>query len=354
MRNKILTLVLSIAVITSFVIVGCAREAAPPEEGAPPEEKQYLMKFGCDHMPGYPTHIAMKEMKRIIEDQTDGNVRVEIYMAQTLGSSREMVEGLQLGSLEACAIALPTYVGFDANLGIMDLPFLFSSPERGYEITAGEMGEELLAGLPAKGIIGAAWWSNGFKHFCQNFPVKEPDDFIGKTIRISPNPLLAAQFEAMGANAVTVDYYELYAALQEGVVEGQEQNLMSMVAMKFYEVTDFISLSHHGWISYIVSFGRDWFEQLPQKYQGILLESARAVALSEFANVDAREEGWIMEMRNYGVEISEPFTEDQKRPFKEVMRPALYKELKRMVDEDALERLEILKEEGAKEATIRF
>jgi len=245
---------------------------------------------------------------------------------------------MQLGIIQGVALPSSNFAGFDMRISIPDLPFLFSSPEKCHEILDGKIGNELLDVLKNHKMIGAAWWESGFKCFTANFPIRHPDDFIGEKIRVMPSPILLAQFEAYGANAIPIDFHELYNALQQGVVDGEENPITTIYNMKFYEVQDYITLSNHGFLGYIVAFSKDWIEKLPEEYQNIILNAAREVAPTQRAEVaKLAEEKYLPEIIAFGAKIIE-LTEDQREAFKDKAAP-VYEVMNDMLDEDGKELL---------------
>jgi len=300
--------------------------------------EQYVLKFGHDYMPDSPHNRAALEFKEIVEKRTDGNIKVEVYPAQQLGKGREMIEGMQLGIVQGVALPSSNFAGFDMRISIPDLPFLFSSPEKCHDILDGDIGSELLDVLKNHKMVGAAWWESGFKCFTANFPIRHPDDFIGEKIRVMPSPILLAQFEAYGASGIPIDFHELYNALQQGVVDGEENPITTIYNMKFYEVQDYITLSNHGFLGYIVAFSKDWMDKLPEEYQNIILNAAREVAPMQRAEVaKLAEEKYLPEIIAFGTKIIE-LTEDQRGAFQDKATP-VYEVMKDMLDEDGKELL---------------
>jgi len=303
------------------------------------DAKQYVLKFGHDYMPDSPHDHAALKFKEIVEEKTDGNIKVEVYPAQQLGKGREMIEGMQLGIVQGVALPSSNFAGFDMRISIPDLPFLFSSPEKCHEILDGEIGSELLEVLKEHNMVGAAWWESGFKCFTANFPITHPDNFIGEKIRVMPSPILLAQFEAYGASALPIDFHELYNALQQGVVDGEENPIATIYNMKFYEVQDYITLSNHGFLGYIVAFSKNWIEQLPEEYQNIIFNAAREVAPIQRAEVAKLvEEKYLPEIIASGTKIIE-LTEDQRAAFEDKAAP-VYKVMNDMLNEDGRKLLE--------------
>lgn len=339
--TKLMTVGLLITLVGLFSI-GCGGKqadegSAPPSGGGDSQPtKQYVLKFGHDQMVDTPHHNGAIKFKEIVEERTDGNVKVELYPAQQLGTGREMIEGLQLGTIEGVALPSSNYSGFDMTLTIPDLPFLYNTREKFHEVIDGPLGDELLARMDRHEFVGAAWWESGFKCFTGNFSIQEPDDFKGRKIRVIGNPLYIAQYEALGASAIPVDFAELYNALQQNVVEGQENPLSTIVNMRFHEVQDYITLSDHGWLSYIVSFSKSWMDSLPQEYQDIVVNAAKEVAPSERAEIaQLEQERYLPECIDRGVTILE-LTDEQRQAFIDKMGP-VYIAMEEMLDEEGRE-----------------
>ena len=310
--SKLLIVLVGLVLVSLIVVSACA----------PAPAKQYVMKLASDHSPGLPTETALNKMKEIIEAGTGGNIKVEVYM-QSLGTGREVLEGLQLGTIEGAAVVGAANVPFNPAIGILDLPFMFSSPERAYELVEGKLGDELLDTFEGTGMIGGAIWAGGgFKHFTGNFPIHSPADFAGKRIRVTPNPLLAKQYESLGANPVPIDFMELYNALQEGVVDGEENGLIAIHSMKFYEVQKYIALSSHGWNSYIVTFSEKFMDQLSGKYQDIIMDSAKEVAALNRSEMEKLEYGvWMQNILDAGTSEVYELTAAEKQAFVAKMGP---------------------------------
>lgn len=295
--------------------------------------EQYVLKFGHDYIVDSPCNHAALKFKEIVEEKTGGNVKVEIYPAMQLGSGREMIEGMQLGIVQGVALPSSNFSGFDMRISIPDLPFLFSSTEQCHEVLDGDIGSELLDVLKNHNMIGAAWWESGFKCFTANFPITHPDDYIGKKIRVMPSPILVAQFEAYGASGIPIDFSELYNALQQGVVDGQENPLVAIYNMKFYEVQDYVTISNHGFLGYIVAFSKDWMEKLPEEYQNIILNAAQEVTPMQRAEVaKLSEEKYLPAVIAYGAKIIE-LTEEQRAAFEAKAQP-VYEVMNGMLEED--------------------
>lgn len=314
--------------------------------GSSDSSEIYVMKLGHDQMEDTPHHKGALRFKELVEERTDGKVQVQIFPAQQLGTSRESIEGLQLGTVEAVVLPVSAFSGFDMPTGIVDLPFLFSSPEAGYEILDGPIGDKILSRLSRIGITGAAFWTSGTKQFTTSFPVSLPSDFKGTKIRVMASPALIAQYEAMGASAVPIDFNELYNALQQKAVDGEENPLSTIVNMRFYEVQKYITLSNHGMLGYIFAFNSNWLRTLPEEYQKILVETAKEVAPYEREMIAQLEtEKYLPTIIDYGCTVTE-LTSEERKVFEEVTAPA-YEVYAALLDDEGKELLKELRDAAA-------
>lgn len=320
--RKVKWIFITLLFLFSLVLmIGCGSGTGTSDGPAKSDDQVYTMKLGHDQMEDTPHHVAAIKFKEMVEAETDGKVVVNIFPAQQLGSAREMNEGLQLGTVEAVCLPTATFSSFDLAIGITDLPMVFPSPEVAYKVLDGPVGEKLLKRLEQSGIVGAAYWSAGFKQFTGNFPIYGPDDYKGKKIRVMSHPVLIAQYEAMGANAIPIDFHELYNALQQGAVDGQENPLATIVNMKFYEVQDYIAMSNHGFNGYIFAFSKKWFDTLPSEYQDIITDAAKEIAPFERAELHRLEaEKYLPVIKDFGTTIIE-LTDEQRKAFEDVTRP---------------------------------
>ena len=209
--KKILALLLACIMLTA-VLTGCGNKSASTETAAQPATAEqtdatasdgatYTLKLAHDANTTSAYQLSALELKRMIEEKSDGRIKVEVYPAQQLGSAQEMIEGMQMGTIEATLLPTAKFGGFDQTMNILDMPFLFPDEDTLYEIMNGELGEQVMAGLPDIGIRGCAFYGNGFKAITNNIhPIESPDDLKGLKIRTMEAPLIMSTYSAWGAN----------------------------------------------------------------------------------------------------------------------------------------------------------
>ncbi len=280
-----------------------------------------VLKMHHDLPDSSAQHLGALRFEELVESRTEGAIDVEIYPNNALGDDVEAAQQMQFGAIHAAPIPTAKLSNFNPSLQLIDLPFLFPSPEITHAFLDGPVGEELLAALEPAGFVGAAFWESGFKQFTCNHQVEAPGDFDGHKVRVMESPLLIAQFEAMGATAIPIAFTEVYTALQQGVVECQENPIVSINKMKFYEVQDYMMLSNHGYLGTAFIFSKVWFDGLDSATQQILLQAAREAGQYQRQKSAELQGGYLDEIRRAGTTEIVEFTPQQQALFAEVMKP---------------------------------
>jgi len=264
---------------------------------------KWNMKFGHDMPEDSAQHVAALKYADLVKERTKGQVEIKVFPAQQLGTDPEMVQQAQMGTLEIVLPPTAKISGFAAQLQLADLPFLFPSKEICYQVLDGPVGDKVLALLDAKGLKGVSFWESGFKQITANKAIRKPEDFAGMKVRVMESPLLIAQYKQVKANPVPIDFAETYNALQQGVVDAQENPLVSIVNMKFYEVQKYTMLSNHGFLGYAFLFSKKVYEGLPADIQKIMRDTARELASFERQDTARREAGYIERIKKGGSQI---------------------------------------------------
>lgn len=280
----------------------------------PTETKTIHLRLGHNTPETTALHQAAVRFAKAIEAESHGQLKIDIFPAQQLGSDHKMIEMTRNGELDI--LLVPT-----AKLSIpipamqyVDLPFLFPSREDAYQLLDGEPGRLLLEKLNRIGLLGVTFWENGFKHFTGNQFYTEPDDFIDKKFRIMKSRLLESQFNALGAEAIPIDFHSTYQALKDGVVDGQENPLVAIASMGFHKVQSHLTLSDHAYLGYAFTFSKKTFAPLPQSLKTLLIKTAQNLTQWERAETQRREAQFLTEIKQAGVKTIQ-LTELQRQQF---------------------------------------
>ena len=227
-------------------------------------EEPIVIKFSHVVAPDTPKGRAADKFKELAEKYTNGKVKVEVYPNSQLYKDKEELEALQLGAVQMLAPSLAKFGPLGAKeFEVFDFPCIFPNKEGLHKVTQGPTGRKLLDKLSSKGIIGLAYWDNGFKIFSSNKPVKAVADFKGQKMRIQSSKVLDAQMRSLGAIPQVMAFSEVYQALQTGVVDGTENPPSNMYTQKMHEVQKYANISNHGYLGYAVIVNKQLWEGLP-------------------------------------------------------------------------------------------
>ncbi|MGR3496033.1 TRAP transporter substrate-binding protein [Citreimonas sp.] len=242
--------------------------------------------------------------------------------AGQLGGERDMIEGLQIGSLDVVITSTGPLGNFVPQVYALDLPFLFRDYDHARKTLDGEIGQELLDEIGENQLVGLAWSENGFRHVTNaQRPVRTPEDLDGLKLRTMENRVHMAAFEGMGAAPTPMAFPELFTALQQGVVDGQENPVTVITASKFWEVQDYVSLTGHVYSPAVVLASPILFDGLTEEEQGWFMEAAKASAAATRAEVNRLEEEGVALLRENGMEV---ITDIDKAPFAKLAEESSY------------------------------
>ncbi len=307
---------------------------------APVWAADIVIKFSHVVAPGTPKGKGADKFKELAEKYTEGKVAVEVYPNSQLYKDKEEMEALQLGAVQMLAPSLAKFGPLGAReFEAFDLPFLFPDREALNRVTKGEVGKMLMSKLEDKGILGLAYWDNGFKIMSANSPVRVPDDFLGLKMRIQSSKVIEAQMKALGAVPQVMAFSEVYQALQTGVVDGTENPPSNMYTQKMHEVQKHATVSRHGYLGYAVIVNRKFWEELPADVRG-QLDKALAEA-TDYANSIAQDENdaALQAMKDSGKTEFHDLTEDERAKWLEALKP-VYAEVSDRVGADVIDAIQ--------------
>lgn len=240
--------------------------------------------------------------------------------AGQLGGERDMIEGLQIGSMDVVITSTGPLGNFVPEVFALDLPFLFRDYDHARAVLDGDIGQELLAKIGENQLVGLAWSENGFRHVTNSQrPVRTPADLQGLKLRTMENRVHMEAFSEMGASPTPMAFPELFTALQQGVVDGQENPVTVITASKFWEVQGHVSLTGHVYSPAVVLASPILMDGLTDEQKGWFAQAAKASAAATRAEVNRLEEAGVALLRENGMEV---ITDIDKAPFAKLAEPA--------------------------------
>ena len=295
-----------------------------------------VIKFSHVVATDTPKGKAAERFKELAEKATKGRVKVEIYANSTLYKDKEELEALQLGAVQMLAPSLAKFGPLGVKeFEVFDLPYIFPSKDVLYRVTEGQVGKDLFKKLEPKGIVGLAYWDNGFKEMSANKPLHTPADFKGLKMRIQSSKVLDAQMRALGANPQVMAFSEVYQALQTGVVDGTENPPSNLYTQKMHEVQKHLTLSDHGYLGYAVIVNKKFWDGLPADIRSAL-DGAMKDA-TKYANAIAQQENdrALDAVRKSGKTTIYALTDKEKAEWRKALLP-VQKDMEGRIGKDVI------------------
>jgi len=317
--------------VFSLSIVGCGGQEK--SNGDQPEKITLI----AAHVLA-PTHhyqYGFEKLAELVSERTNGQITIEIHHSAALGEEEQMIESLQMGTIDFSTISAAPLTAFVKEYMACDLPFTFATPEEAYKFYDGEIGDILLQKTERLGLVGLAWWENGFRNFTNNIrPITSPEDMKGLKIRTMNSPVHMASVQALGANPTPIPFGELYSALQQGVIDGQENPIANIHSSRFNEVQKYLTVSRHFYDPSPLFISQKTLEKLTDEQINIIKEAA-IEARDYMRNIaNEQEEELIADLEKQGMEVVR-LTPEQVKAFQEATKD-VYKDFVDQIGEDFL------------------
>jgi C4-dicarboxylate-binding protein DctP len=283
-------------------------------------QEPIVIKFSHVVSADTPKGKGALKFKELAEARTKGKVKVEVYANSQLYKDGEELQMLQLGSVQMLAPSVSKFGPLGAReFEIFDLPYIFDNRDELHNVTQGKIGQVLFKKLESKGIMGLAYWDNGFKEMSANKPLRMPADFRGLKMRIQSSKVLDSQMRALGATPQVMAFSEVYQALQTGVVDGTENPASNLYTQKMHEVQKYLTLSDHGVVEYAVVVNKKFWEGLPPDVRAGL-ESAMKDATAYVTDIAKQEnDDALAKVKATGKTQIITLTPDEKKAWKKAV-----------------------------------
>ena len=253
-----------------------------------------------------PYAITARYFAEELEKAAPGEFDVKFFPNHQLGDDTEMLQGMQLGILDAAVITGTQISTIDSSFQLNDLPFLYANSEQAHDVLDGEIGQELMQNLESQGIIGLGFAEAGFRHTINNErAITSPEDFSGIKLRVQPSDLYIDSFRALGANPAPLAWSEAFTAVQQGTVDGLEIPLPVIFANKYPEVTDYLSLTSHTYNALGLLISKQALNSLSENMQNIVRDAATKAIERQRETVGANEEEILSKIKEQGMEVNE-------------------------------------------------
>ncbi|KAB1068048.1 TRAP transporter substrate-binding protein [Tamlana haliotis] len=309
MRNKFLLLVLAISLFTSCV----------------EKDTGKVLYLGHTLPQAHPVHKGVLEFKKALESKSNGTLKVKIFPDAQLGSEREVLELLQIGSVAATKVSAATLSNFVPEYHIFGIPYLFRDQAHKFEVLEGEIGKEILEKGSKFWLRGLCYYDAGSRSFyTSKKAIRTPEDLKGLKIRVMNNQMAINMVNSMGGSATPLAYGELYTAIQQGVVDGAENNPPSFVSSNHYEISKYYTLDEHSSIPDVLLIGTKYWEGLSEEEKVWVQEAADESAQAQKVFWNESVEASMKTAIDWGVEVIIPekslFSEKSKSVLEEFIK----------------------------------
>ncbi len=282
-------------------------------------------KFATQNPKGHPLVMGMEKFAELVATKSGGKMKIALFPGGVLGSDQANVSALQGGTLEMVVLNSGILASQVKEFGVYDFPFMFANPKEADAVVDGPFGKMMHAKLEAKGIVGLAYWELGFRNITNSRrPIHKLDDIAGLKLRVIPNAINVDWVKALGANPTPLPFPEVYAALDQKAIDGQENPVTVIAANKFYEVQKHLVLTNHQYNPQSLIFSKKVWDTLSAADHKILLDAG--VEAGKYQRQMSREAaGTALEtLKKNGMQVTE-LAPAELAKFREAMKPVIAK-----------------------------
>jgi len=320
--------VISFALVMSLPLVGCSQSTTSQTESGqetgnkptetPKEEKKIVLKLGHGTASSSLFHAGSIKFKELVEAKSNGQIQVNIYTDGQIGHDKDLIDFMGNNNVQMGMIGVEPLMTLLPKLQVVGMPYIFPDRETAYKVLDGELGAEMVEALPAEhGVRVLSFFESGFRHVSNSKQAIElPEDLQGLKIRTPQNPVSLSIFKSFGSNPTPMSFGELFMALEQKTVDGQENPLALIYASKFHEVQAHIALTSHTYSPMALAISEKQWSSLTPELQKVVQEAANEARDDERKLSAEQEADFVQKLETEGVKISKPDI----APFKEATK----------------------------------
>lgn len=338
--KKIFSLVLVLAMMTAL-FVGCAKEetktttettketakeateemSEETTEEVVEEVEAVVFRLAETHPADYPTTLADIEFARLVEEKTEGRIKIEVFHSKQLGEEKDVIEQVQFGAIDFTRVSVGPMTEFSPELAVVSLPYIYNSAEHMWKVLDSKIGDDFLAGLESSNFIGLAWYDGGARSFYNSVrPIEKLEDLKGLKFRVMQSELMVDMVEALGASPTPMAYGEVYSSIQTHVIDGAENNWPSYDTSSHFEVAQYYTLDEHLRVPEVLLASKIVMAKVSEEDLALIKEAAKEsqeFQKEKWAEKEAESEAKIREAGNMITELSA----EAKKEFAAAMAP---------------------------------
>lgn len=278
---------------SAFIMIGCDQN----------QDDTIIIKVSHNGSEQHPHQVGFQKMAEILSIETNGRVELEIFPSSQIGSEEEAIEMVKLGVIGSTSASAGALSSFVPEVDLFNLPFIFENLDHFYKVLDGPIGDKVSKKIEEKlNCIVLGWWFSGIRNtWNSEKPVYTPEDLEGMKIRVIGSSIVLDTFNAFGAQATNMSFGELYSAIQQGVLDGAESDHIDLLVEKFYEVTKYVSLTEHLFLSVALIFSKKQYDKLPSDVQTALLKAGKASTIAQRYAMELKTQEALIELREKGL-----------------------------------------------------
>lgn len=307
---------LAFSLALCLLLAGCARQE-------PESQPKLILRYADNQPKGYPTTLAAEYFARLVEERTQGDIRVRVYSNSVLGSENSVFEQVQFGGVDFTRVSVGTLAEYYPAVEVLQLPYLYDDADHMWRVLDGAIGQEFLESVGSVGVIGLSWFDAGARSFYTREKVTGLEDLQGLTIRVQESGFMSRVVEQLGANAVQIAYGDVYSALQTAAIDGAENNWPSYESTGHFEAAPYFLRDEHSRLPEMQIMSTVALERIravDESYPEILLSCAKESALYERELWKQREKESEETVVSYGCVVTELSAGELER-FRQAVRP---------------------------------
>ena len=320
MKRRITT-IMSAAITAALALTGCGSgststssatqsqqtQAAAQTQEAAAANPTYVWKFGSVDSTSNPNYEAFVHLGELLDEKAPGKWDITIYPDSQLGDAAQMIESVQMGTLEMTAPNCSLVANYVPDYGVFDMPYLFADEEEADKVLDGDLGKELAAEADSANFKMLGWWEVGFRCLANNKrAVNSPEDVKGLRIRVMSNEYHQALWSQLGADPVPMSLSDAYVANQNGTIDGQENPLHSLVANSTYEVCHYVAVTNHVYSPMCMVMSTKAWNSMTEEDQAIFMECLNEAEVYQKQLVRAQKQTAEQTLIDKGCEVSHP------------------------------------------------
>lgn len=287
--------------------------------------QEKTIKFANQNALGHPIIQGMEKFKEIVEKQSGGKLKVNVFPAGALGSDQANVSAIQGGTVEMAAMNSGIFASQVKDFAVFDFPFMFANGKEADAVVDGAFGHKMHVKLEEKGLVGLGYYELGFRHLTNGKrAINKVSDIEGLKLRVIPNPINVDWVKALGANPTPLPFPELYAALEQGAVDGQENPIATINGAKLFEVQKHLALTGHQYNPQSVVISKKFWETLSAAEKKIIADAVTESAKFQRATARALEAGTLEGMKKNGMQVT-TLPASEMAILREKMKPVIAK-----------------------------